>query len=106
MNKFQDRKIISIVILAISLLQAIIVSVRYFQSDLNLSNPLIPDSLLNGIRNFTIAMVAIYVFVVLLNVFYLATKKLFLPIAVLSILILSAGSYFTSAIHDYFINFR
>lgn len=81
-----------------------IVAVRYFQSAANLSNPLIPESLLTGIRNFSTAMVVIYAFVVFLNVFYLLTRKLFWPVVILSMLILCSAAYFNFDIHDYFIS--
>jgi|GEM_PF-6263598 hypothetical protein len=106
MNKLQDRKIISIVILAISLLQAVIVAVRYFRSVVNLNNPLIPESLLTGIRNFSITVIAIYVIVALLNIYFLVTKKFFLPVTIVSILTLCAIFYFTADMQSYFINYR
>tara|TARA_B100001105_G_C21963932_1_gene261980 strand:- start:13 stop:336 length:324 start_codon:yes stop_codon:yes gene_type:complete len=100
----RDRKIIAIVVLVIAIIQFLIVAVRYLQSCYNLSNPLIPDSLLMGIRNYSFVMMGCYLAAIVLMAIYLKTKKLFWLFLISSILILAGISLFTLQIQNYFIN--
>ncbi len=48
----QEKKIISAAVIGIAFIQIVIVGVKYLNSANELKNPLIPDSLLTGIRNY------------------------------------------------------
>lgn len=99
-----DRKIIGIVVLVIAIIQFMIVATRYLQSWYNLKNPIIPDSLLTGIRNYSFVMMGCYFVAIVLMAIYLKTKKLFWVFLISSILILAGVSLFTVQIQNYFMN--
>lgn len=99
----ENKRIISIVIISIALLQGLIVGARYFQSKMNLTNPLIPESLISGIMKFSIFMSTLYFFVVILNVFYLFKRKGFWSIVIFSGIILVGLALFGQKIHTVFV---
>jgi hypothetical protein len=100
----KDRKVIAIVVLAIALIQILLVGGRYAKSVLNFNNPLIPDSLLTGIRNYSFVMMGCYFVAIVLMAIYLKIRKHFWVFLIISILILAAVSLFTLQIQDYFMN--
>lgn len=100
----QDRRIVAIVILCIAFIQMAIVGVKLLQSDANLSNPLIPDTLINGIRNYSFAMMGCYFIAIILLVIYLKTQKFFWAIIIGSVIILAAVALLTPQIQHYFLN--
>jgi small-conductance mechanosensitive channel len=100
----EGKKTISVVLMGVSALQIVIIAVRYFQSAANLNNPLIPQSLLEGIRNYSITLIGFYILAIACNGLYLLTKRFFLATAIASgtvmIMVLIFGHY----IHDYFLH--
>jgi hypothetical protein len=100
----QEKKIVSIAVIGIAFIQIVIVGVKYLNSANELKNPLIPDSLLTGIRNYSFAMMGCYFISIVLMVAYLKTKKFFWAYTVSAILILAAVAIFTMQIQSYFID--
>ncbi len=101
----KDRKIVAIVVLAIAFIQIFLVGGRYVKTAINLNNPLIPDSLITGIRNYSFAMIGCYFVAVLLMAVYLKTQKFFWALITASILILAAVALFTVQIQNFFLNY-
>lgn len=101
MIKPENKRIFSIVVLCLALLQIIVIVTRYLQARSNLQNPLIPQSLVDHVAEFSGIMLSLYIIVALLNIFYLLRKKAFITIAVISSIILIGlalfGQYFHSA---------
>lgn len=103
MIRKENRNISSIVVLCVALLQFVIVVVRYFQSRMNLNNPLIPEALIERIGSFTLFMSVLYLSVVALNIAYLVWRKGFIVVVIFSSAILIGLALFGQKIHTAFI---
>lgn len=103
MIRAENKRISSIVVLCIASLQVIIVLARYFQSKTNLANPLIPEILIDRIRNFSLFMSVLYLSVVALNIAYLVWRKGFIVVVIFSSAILIGLALFGQKIHTAFI---
>lgn len=104
-----DRKTgrtISLVVLAIVIIQIIIIVVKYINSFKTLDNPLIPQNLLMAIRDYSITVVSIYLIAVLANLFYLFKKKFFWYAMLISFLALTVVALWGHNIQNYFFNIK
>ena len=101
MNKSQ-KILISVTLLGICLLQAIIIGVRFSQKSIGLDNPLIPQSLVEPVRDFNYMLIGLHCFAGLFSVFYLLTKKYFWVTVTLSLLMLIVLALFKVEIHNWF----
>jgi len=97
-----NRKISSIVILCIAMLQLIIAAARYIDAKTTLANPLIPPGLKDAVANFSILIAGCYLLVIMLSVYYLWQEKLFWPVTIISLLIMVGLALFGHQIHDYY----
>jgi hypothetical protein len=104
MEQNQAKKIISIAVLGICILQILIVAARYFEAKANMNNPLIPGSLIVYIRNFSLIAIGLYVIAVLSNIFYLVTKRFFLGAVIVSFIILLSVALLLPQLYTYFYN--
>jgi len=104
MDRLQNRKTTAYVFLAVLVLRIVTVIANYIQYAVNLNNPLIPDSLLRGIRDFSVFTAGCYLVAALLNIVFLATQKLFWPAVLFSILVLVGITVFAPQISTFFLN--
>lgn len=100
-----NRTISSIVLLCIAFVQLIISAYRYINAQTILTNPLIPVGLKDAVANFSILLTGLYLFLSLLNGFYLWKKMLFWPIFITSVLIMVGIALFGQQIHQYYFSF-
>ena len=100
-----NRTISSIVLLCIAFVQLVISVYRYINAQTVLTNPLIPVGLKDAVVNFSTLLVGLYLFVLLLNVFYLWKKILFWPIFITSVLVVLGIALFGQQIHQYYFSF-
>ncbi len=98
MDKSQ-KKTISAVVLGISILQIVIIGLRYN----NLDNPLIPQDLVKAVRDYNLTFIVLHVFAGLFNVFYLVTKKYFWLTLTMSLLLLSVLALFKIELYEWFL---
>jgi len=98
----KNRRVISLVVLGVLVLQIIIVTIKYVQYCYDLNNPLIPRALLIPIRNYTIAVVGIYILPIIVNGIFLIKKRFFWAAMVISFLCLIAVVLFGHKLQQYF----
>ncbi|MDI1256242.1 MAG: hypothetical protein PSV16_09075 [Flavobacterium sp.] len=103
-NKKTLQIIVSTVIVLFSIFQIIAVIVAYMQQKMNFTNPLIPQGLLSGIRNFTIFVVIVYMIVIIGNLFSIYKKRYFYTAQIISFLLLLGFQFFYPEIIDFFWN--
>ena len=70
-----NKKICAIVILCVAFSQLAIATARYINAKTVLKNPLVPTGLGDAVANFSILIAGLYLFVILLNAYYLWQKK-------------------------------
>lgn len=100
----QGKKIAATVILGIGIIKFVPAAIECIKNHLQITNPLIPDALYEGIRNYSLFVAGCYFVTSGLNLFYLYVRKFFWLIIVISSLILIGLSVFTVQISDFFIN--
>ncbi|MBY8962499.1 hypothetical protein KJK34_07015 [Flavobacterium sp. D11R37] len=84
-SRTRKRKIFVLIFAGLYLLKIITAWASYLQNSYNLNNPLIPTSLLDGIRDYTIFITGISVIAIVLALLYIITKRFFWLIAALLI---------------------
>lgn len=102
----KQKNTMSFVVLGIVILQIIITAVKYVQSIYNLDNPLIPQMLIIGIRNYSITIISIYLIAVLANLFYLLRSKFFWGAMIISFLALNIVALLGHEIQNYFFHIK
>jgi hypothetical protein len=102
----KQRKTISLVVLGVVILQIIITTLKYVQSLHSLNNPLIPKSLIMPIRDYCIAVIAIYLIAVLANLFYLFKNNFFWGAMIISFLALGIVAILGHEIQNYFFHIK
>lgn len=100
----QGKKIAATVVFGVSIIKFITAVIECLKNYLQLTNPLIPDVLYEGLRNYSLFVTGCYFVTSGLNLFYLYVRKFFWLIIVISSLILIGLSVFTVQISDFFIN--
>jgi len=96
-----NKKAVSLVIISFGIVQIIITVAKYLQLFYNLDNPLIPQNLILGIRNYSVVLLAIYIVPVLVNIFYIIKKRYFLPVMFISFFVLLGVTICSNLIHKY-----
>jgi len=100
----QGRKVAAIVILGISTLKFIMAALECIKQYLKVTNPLIPDVLYQGLRNYSLFIAGCYFVAMILPMITLVTKKYFWTAILTSSRIIIAVSVFALQISDLFIN--
>ncbi len=98
------KRMFVLIIIGILLLKIILIWTYYFQMSINLDNPLIPASLLDGKRNYSFFLTGIYAIAIILGFTYLVFKKFFWAIAVLILIALIVPIFTWQYLNDYFLS--
>ena len=96
------KRIFSFVVIVVCVLKLIALWITYVQTVINLSNPLIPQGLLEWKLHYSIALTTIYVPLIILNLYYLLKHRMFLAIALISVTGIVAIQIFWFQIEQYF----
>ncbi|MGK4569095.1 hypothetical protein [Flavobacterium sp. 3HN19-14] len=96
--------IFSAVIAFFCVFQIISVLTAYFQQKAAIKNPLIPESLIIGVRNFTIFVVISYLLILIANVFCLYKKQYFYVVQIVSFAIMLLFQFCYPQIIDFFLS--
>jgi hypothetical protein len=95
----RNKKATAIVFLGFTVLQIIITVVKYLQLAYNLDNPLIPNNLIAGVKNYSIAIIIGYLLAALVNVLYIIMEKYFWATMVFSFITFAAILFFAPIIY-------
>lgn len=101
---YSGKRMFILIMAGFFLLKIIAIWITYFQWSINLDNPLIPDSLLEGKRDYSIFLTAIYSIAIILGFGYLTFKKYFWTIAVLMLIALIVPIFTWQYLNDYFLS--
>ena len=96
--------IVSSVFVFFSIFEIVAVILAYFEQKAQIVNPLIPEGLLLGIRNFTIFVVIAYLVIVLANLFSIYKKQYFYAVQIIAFMIMLSFQFFYAEIIDFFLN--
>lgn len=99
-----NRKAASIVILGISALKFILAALECMEKHLKVTNPLIPDALYEGLRNYSLFVAGCYFVAMMLALISLVAKRSFWPGILISSLIIILVPVFALQISDLFMN--
>lgn len=97
------RKIILFIMAGVCALEVVRTWIHYFQMDYNLSNPLIPSTLIKRIANGAICITALYLILIVIALSAVFIKKLFWPAIVITVAGFVLIYYYTPYISAYFI---
>jgi len=100
----KGKVLFAILMIVFCAVQVVILVANYINSSESIGiNPLIPQSLLGYIRNFTIFMAGVYLVIITLNIFYIVKKQYFIPVCSISVAGIFLLRFFIEDISQLFI---